>query len=369
MRLEAIDVARGLAALSVAIYHNGFGTALSQVTGQSLYGVIDWPGARFAVPVFFVISGFCIHLGWLGRKQDEGFVRRFFIQRFFRIYPPWVVAVMVSAMALWLTGGQPTTGQLVSHLTLTNGFFDDYRLNAALWSVSVESFLYLLYPLWLVWRRRYGLVTACALALVVNVTSGTLTAMAWPYLTGPSQWFFLNVWCGWLAGAVLAELLYVQRERLLGNVRWWSAGVLAWGLHLAAKVTGVYLGAAAFADIPVMIVLCIWPLALLLRVGAWLEARPPTTLTAGWHLASRIGLFSYSLYLLHIPLQSVRFVLNAHLVTLPAKAMLMLVWFGVILAISWLSYRWIEVPFAQWGRRLAARVRPPPAIPVPAPLT
>ena len=358
MRLEAIDVARGLAALSVAVYHHGFGNALVKATERPEFELLDWPGSRIAVPIFFVISGFCIHRSWLVRKRDEGFFRAFFIQRFFRIYPPWVFAVIVSGLARWLMGVPATGREWLTHLTLTNGFFDDYRLNAALWSVSVESLLYLIYPLWLTIRRRRGLVTACGVALAVNIASCCVTALLYERPSGPLLWFFLNVWCGWLAGAVLAELLQARGTRLLRHNSWWLAGAAAWSLHLGSKFTGVYHGPAAFAELPLTIVLCIWPLALLIRLADTVEAKPVTLLATGWRGAAHVGLFSYSLYLLHIPLQALRFPVNFYLSSVAAKTVLLTGWFAGILIISWLAYRWIELPSAQWGRRIVARRSP-----------
>lgn len=49
-RLTSIDVARGLAALSVAVYHQGYGIGLAHVTGIDAFHWIDWPGSFLAVP-------------------------------------------------------------------------------------------------------------------------------------------------------------------------------------------------------------------------------------------------------------------------------------------------------------------------------
>jgi peptidoglycan/LPS O-acetylase OafA/YrhL len=366
-RLESIDVARGLAALSVAVFHHGFGHVLTAATGWRIFELLAWPGARIAVPVFFVISGFCIHLGWLSRKPATHFTRGFLIQRFFRIYPPWVVAILVSALVLWLDGRPPDGRQMLSYFTLTNGFFADYRLNAALWSVSVESLLYLIYPFWLTVRLRHGLVAAAWLAFGVSATSGAVTAHFFKVPTGPSMWFFLNVWCGWVIGAIFAEQLQEQTGRILHRRTWWLAGSLVWGLHVLLKFLGAYQGPWAFAYLPITISLCVWPLALLILAGETIARRRPPWLIGGvWSLMARIGVFSYSLYLLHIPLQSLRLYFNAQLTGSLAKGALFTGWFGLVLGAAWLCHRWVEEPSAQWGRRIIARIRSVPhALPAP----
>ena len=361
-RLESIDVARGLAALSVVSYHQGYGYGLAQTSGLAVFAWIDWPGSWGAVPLFFVISGFCIHLGGLARAGSPHFVRDFFLLRFFRIYPAWVSAVAISALVVWLHG-QPASGwDIFNHLILLNGFFGDYRLNPVLWSVSIECFLYLLYPLWFAFRRRYGLGPAFALGLVVSAVSSGLTARLQPVPTGPSMWFFLNVWCGWLAGAVLAERLRAPGANILRRRAWWIGGGVAMIAHGTCLAAGVYQGPAAYAALPLTIMLCIWPLSLLIAVGESFAARPPGALVGrGWRLLAQIGVFSYSLYLLHVPLQSFSFVAVAHLSATWGKVLVFAGWLGVVLLGSWLHYRWIEAPAVQWGRRFVMRLSSLPA--------
>ena len=112
-RLLSIDALRGLAALGVLIFHavgeyghgrtaySGFDLATG-VSSQAMLRLIGkcaifiasfgWVG----VILFFVISGFCIHMRWareraLGKKPDIRFVP-FWKRRFIRLYPPFFVA-------------------------------------------------------------------------------------------------------------------------------------------------------------------------------------------------------------------------------------------------------------------------------------
>jgi peptidoglycan/LPS O-acetylase OafA/YrhL len=355
-RLESIDVARGLAALSVAIYHQGYGAGLVHLTGIRAFAALDVPGSRLAVPLFFVISGFCIHLGGLARQGDAHFNRNFFIQRFFRIYPPWLTALAASVLVAWSKDRAVTGHELLTHLTLTNGFFNDYRLNPVLWSVSVECMLYLLYPAWLVFRRHHGLVAGFLVGLAVSTVSSLATF--WFFQSGPSGptlWFFPNVWCGWLAGAVLAEALQIDGQ-LLRRPAWWIGGGFAILIHVAGIWTGLYGGAAIYAVLPITIMLSVWPLSALIAAGEALAARPRATwLIRGWRGLAGIGLFSYSLYLLHVPLQAAVFFILPSLTAAWAKGLLLIAWLGVVLAGSWLHYRFVEAPSIQWGRRVLGR--------------
>ena len=224
-RLGAIDLLRGLAAFSVVVYHYNAGPALVRTTDFSWLRILNIPGATWAVPILVAISGFCIHLGWVNRRGKAWSTRAFFISRFWRIYPAWLMAVLCSALLLLASGQTPSLRVMVTHLTLTNGFFNDYSLNPVLWTVSLEASLYLLYPLWLTWRIRYGLIRAVQLAAVVSLASTTITAFFFKEPTGPSIWFFGNVWIGWVGGAFLAELWFADDRSKFQQPAWWLCGL------------------------------------------------------------------------------------------------------------------------------------------------
>src|SRR5262249_3570790 len=94
-RSERIDQLRGLAALAVVACHVGV-SAYRDVPNE---GGTPWPWLGFVlgfgylgVPLFFVISGFCIHLPQ-ARMLAAGAPRapewrRFFARRLWRLYPP-----------------------------------------------------------------------------------------------------------------------------------------------------------------------------------------------------------------------------------------------------------------------------------------
>ena len=64
--LISINVARGVAAFSVFVYHYGLGKILAKYTQIPEFNYLSIPGAEYGVPLFFAISGFCIHRSeWL----------------------------------------------------------------------------------------------------------------------------------------------------------------------------------------------------------------------------------------------------------------------------------------------------------------
>jgi peptidoglycan/LPS O-acetylase OafA/YrhL len=356
-RLDSIDVARGLAALSVAGYHYSTGRTLAALTGCSMLTFLDWPGANVAVPVFFVVSGFCIHLAGLRRDRSEPYLLPFLTQRFFRIYPAWFLAVILSAYIGWLYGTPPSSREIVTHLTLTNGFFNSYSLNPVLWSVSVEFFIYLLYPAWLMVRERFGLGVSLACGLLVSAGSIFCTTMLFEEARGAQLWFFLNVWIGWLAGAALAEVQVKFMTRRV-PLKLWMAALVALLTHAILIASGTYSTVLRFAQLPITICLSTIPVAALIHFGDSPSAPQSYWRRRCWQWLATIGVFSYSLYLLHEPLINLRFLIaGPELWHLSFRIVLSVVWIGVILAISWLSYLYLEVPTSRLGQRLASKVR------------
>jgi peptidoglycan/LPS O-acetylase OafA/YrhL len=106
-RLRSIDALRGIAALSVVVFH---ASLFNQVHSKSWAG--SWPDlafewGRFGVWLFFVISGFCIHLRWASEYRADRMPQLDFIafwtRRFIRPslwYRGWIgTASIAGAMA------------------------------------------------------------------------------------------------------------------------------------------------------------------------------------------------------------------------------------------------------------------------------
>src|SRR5688500_7189677 len=100
-RLRSIDALRGIAALGVVVYH-----AVEQGKQALPNNLLEYPlrAIQFissfgyiGVFLFFVISGFCIHLQWArsraaGHEPDIRF-GPFWKRRLRRLYPPYLIAL------------------------------------------------------------------------------------------------------------------------------------------------------------------------------------------------------------------------------------------------------------------------------------
>jgi peptidoglycan/LPS O-acetylase OafA/YrhL len=105
-RYGALDLWRGVACVAVVIYHSTMQVVPTVQPGDSWIshlaciliratGIL-WVG----VPMFFVISGYCI-LATLDKSQVRGdSIGNYFFRRFRRIYPPYWVGLAISAAVI-----------------------------------------------------------------------------------------------------------------------------------------------------------------------------------------------------------------------------------------------------------------------------
>lgn len=146
-RLSHIDALRGIASFAVCWFHltNGYANnSPVRISGQ-----FGWLG----VEVFFVISGFIIPYalyssGYLLRHDWFKFVWK----RIVRIDPPYLVAMLLALLLLYVSammpgfrGVQPDVSltQVLLHLGYLNGIFGYPWLVVVFWTLAIEFQFYL----------------------------------------------------------------------------------------------------------------------------------------------------------------------------------------------------------------------------------
>jgi peptidoglycan/LPS O-acetylase OafA/YrhL len=352
------------------VCHLGF----SAYRGAPNLGGERWPWLGFVmgfgylgVPLFFVLSGFCIHLpqarrlATRGRADAEPEWRRFFAGRFWRLYPPYLAAIAIAVVLFAVTSPVPW-GTVAAQALLVHTFhtatFDG--VNPPAWSLAVEAQLYLAYPLvfWLIARRG----ALPALGTVLGVTMAYRLALNFDPLPGPLShpaWeFFLARWFEWVLGAVVAE--WAAGRLALPRVAFipWAAA-LALGLGVFLEWHRWHYGLYAIGE-PIYGV----AFALILCVALGREPLGGTS-PIGRYLA-QVGLYSYSLYLLHRPIQLAFEPLARHVAgwpfvvahEVPSSLLVIAATTPIVLWVSRLFFRCCEAPCirrAQRARRGPAR--------------
>lgn len=358
--MPGLDALRGIAVLSVVIYHGLYWwlpPARSISRAARVLSELASPG-WLGVNLFFVLSGFLITGILLESRASPHYWRNFYTRRALRILPLYLVVLLVLRFYShldWLY-------LLLCLLYLAN-FTDGLRGEhyGVLWTLAVEEQFYLIWPL-LVRRLRAGtLAIACLGSILLSPLLRYLSASGTLPLGNPHSTTWL-VTDNLAAGALIAIILRTPRATL-GRVRLLTLGsglmgtaLLTLGLsrHLLSRSTAP---GAAFQPEPFVFLFS----ALLLLALEYGDRPLIYRLTAPLRF---YGYISYGLYLIHLlgfKLFQDLFVDFHHI---PAELTLgtILLRFGVVLAaatvVCFLSRRYFEEFFL----RLKDRLVPYPTI-------
>lgn len=384
MHFARLDVLRGLAIILVVAFHY----QLTQTTARGDAAAREWLATfaaavpewlrfavdfialplthgRFGVTLFFIISGYCIHVAYLkwrlrhATAPTKAFVAPFIWRRFWRIYPPMLVALLLGwivaySSQLW---APPVLRHLGASLLMVRNFSPGSMLvmNGPLWSVTIEWQLYLLFPflLLLAGGRRWLLPIAFG---------GGVVSCFWVFglpAWQPAEWLSqlpVRWWAEWLLGVALAEL-HFRGKTLFPRPTVWLAA-----LALAAPLALILLPSTFFA----------WLLPRL-AFAALVECavRDPRPLRGLERPLATIGLCSYSIYLFHVPvlelLEKSLHGTSWSLLSNPVAWLALLpAYLIVIYALSAVSRVWLEQGSVALGQRLWERRttrRPPQTLP------
>lgn len=174
VELPGLTSLRGLAALTVVLYHVG---TLADHLGAPAPGV--WQRGYLAVDLFFFLSGFVLaHVyGAEMARPKAGVLYGFLWARFCRIYPAAVFTVAVLATAHLLgmplaTGTSLKTQVTAALLMMQIPWLDHIAVNQPAWSISAEVYAYLLFPLAAPLALRCGRRTAAVIGIALLALIG-----------------------------------------------------------------------------------------------------------------------------------------------------------------------------------------------------
>lgn len=165
MQLDQITFTRFIAALTVVFFH--YGQSVFPASVPFLFENVT--AGPIAVGYFYVLSGFIMAIAYYqtdASKRKEFNKLKYWVARFARIYPVYLLALFLIAAAKFKTLGQDWE-TLPLHLLLLQSWVPGYpiTLNTPGWSLSVEAFFYLCFPFLLVWVYKRGIKSLAIFAV------------------------------------------------------------------------------------------------------------------------------------------------------------------------------------------------------------
>ncbi|HZJ25860.1 MAG TPA: acyltransferase [Acidimicrobiia bacterium] len=375
LRLAYLDGIRALAALYVVLHHMWL-TVWPELPENAGPLWTDWLlYGQVAVAVFIVVSGFSLAIGPVrSHQQLVGGPRRFIRRRAWRILPPYWAALVVSCLVIIVftgvhSGDVVTAKGVAVHALLLQDVIGSATPNGAFWSIAIEWQIYFLFPL-LLWVQRgrgtRSMVTLTSVvALAVYLASMDPTSPVHALQRLMPQFLILFV-----LGMAAARVLAPGRTRRSPVPLCALAGLGALGLVAYTAVFGSRAVVEHYFWVDLVAGACA---ALVIAglaegrarcLGEWL-GRP---------VLRALGAFSFSMYLIHLPVIGVVFYGLVQPMDLGATgSFLVLVALGIpaVLAVSYGFSALFEKPFVRcrslaelrgsaraWRRRAVGRAHP-----------
>jgi peptidoglycan/LPS O-acetylase OafA/YrhL len=152
VNIPQLTFTRFLAAISFVIFH--YGQTAFPFQNSFLQSILK--ESRITVSYFFFLSGFILYVVY---SRNYFSTRNFFVARFARIFPMYFLGFLLTLFAfLFLLHEQPNFVTIITQGLMLHAWFPGHVLaiNYPSWSVSVEVFFYLLFPLLLFAARKVG---------------------------------------------------------------------------------------------------------------------------------------------------------------------------------------------------------------------
>jgi peptidoglycan/LPS O-acetylase OafA/YrhL len=331
-RVDRIDGLRALAVSGVLFLH------AQMLTPTPLFAPLAHYG-QLGVQLFFFLSGYIIYMAW--ERGGTG-VGGFYWNRIARVAPLYYLMLALTYIFGWsMSPDELNTENFVWHLFFAQGFSGSYAYAgiSPMWSLTSEIAFYLVFPFLHRLSTRTLLVFFAGSFLFGDVDTG----LAY-WLTGSTV---LSATPLGAAKYMLAGMI-VYRHRDLFAQGWMIALSGAFAAAMAVLIVMTFMGSELPGELPrSTILLFACPFLMFAQLPGFrilLENR----------IARHLGLTSYSIYLLQLPiiqeLEKLGFAADA--VTLTA----------IVVALSTVSYFAVERPFLTWFRaghgKPAARLEP-----------
>lgn len=295
------------------------------------------PGGFAGVDVFFVISGFLMTgIIFRGIEQENFSILKFYVARANRIVPALALLCLVLLVFGWFYLTPLEYKALGKHAASSVGFLSNFiywteagYFDAAshekwllhTWSLSVEWQFYIIYPLILVFMRKFFSIKTMKSMLVIGTVLGFIFC-AWSTYKWPSASYYLFPARAW--------------EMMIGGIAYLYPFTIKENKKRLVEWIGLILIIASYllisSENP-------WPgyLAIFPVIGSFLviQAQNNNSLITGNIIFQKLGSWSYSIYLWHWP-----FVVIIYTFSLPAYY----IYLGMALSIllGFLSYKYIE---------------------------
>jgi peptidoglycan/LPS O-acetylase OafA/YrhL len=345
-RMTLIDGLRGIAALMVVLPHSAGlwdKTATSGYLSASMRLISSYGG--LGVEIFFVLSGFAIAYSARKAQATPNWLLNFWLKRLIRLTPPYWISIDIMSLVLLLrfylgntkSNILPSINQFFVHLFYGQGLLGYEQLNVVYWTLCIEVQFYMAFALLITGlsfiseRWFHGSPHAVTYPFLFT----TLISLSRPFQATAADHtkVFTPYWFIFASGVLIWWAIDRKINRQIG----WVVVATLWGFASITYEVGTI--AAAFTTT------LIYLAGILEKLDVWLNFR----------ILQFLGLISYSLYIIHVPISSCMLGIRTRLSDGSdlANLILFVIVLTVCIASSAAFYQLIEVPSINWSRKIS----------------
>ena len=141
--ISSLDLFRGIAGYGVAICH--FYYYLYDFNYFQFYSI-------FFVEFFFVLSGFVLYPQLKKIHENTSNTKIFYLRRWYRTIPPYLIALLV--YSILFSKFDLDTLKYLFFLQNISESFANFEYFYVAWSLAIEEFFYLLFPIFLIFLNK-----------------------------------------------------------------------------------------------------------------------------------------------------------------------------------------------------------------------
>jgi len=344
-RLDQLTFTRFIAALSVVLFHGGRDLGILKYLPMLSSGPT-------AVSYFYVLSGFVMALVYY-RPGKSFQVKDYWLARFSRIYPVYIFSFALTCIYYLNILSKIKADKIWANVLLYQAWFAEYSqtFNIAAWSLSVEVFFYIIFPLVMIsvihLSTRTILWTSLGFWALSQVIHAALFTQYMPEMRetlGYSPIFHLNAFLLGVSGGIWYLTSNTQQLRQRINtillIGAFSIVLVLLSLrdltHLLPRTFSMDNGLLA-------------PFFLIIILTLAVDTTPLSKWMSHPWLVT-LGDASYALYILHVPVRWLveRFIQSLG-VSIPHNTMYG-IYIPFIITLSVFVFKYIERPARDWLR-------------------
>lgn len=363
---SALDGFRGLLALFVAVYHTVWFSNTNALT--------FFQNGTVMIDLFFALSGFLMFHIYDGKLNNGSDAKDFLKRRFARLYPLhiFMLAVFVIFLVMRLVahkigiathdvgevlpftpGAEENWFSLLSHLTLTHaiGVNNSLTFNYPAWTISAEFFAYFLFVLIMLKARPVRFFHFLILGVIAALIYAILSLLK-PNMDITYDYAVLRCIAGFFIGMISAKCYVKVRQSVISmksSTRYSVFSILEIFIVVSSVLFIIFCGGSLQFYVGPFLLAFIFIFAFDGGiVSSVMSAKP-------FHYLAKI---SYSTYMTHVII-SICFDIFSKVAL--AKVfpnwnegwggdLLLLVYLGVVIAVSHFTYHLVEVPGGKFIR-------------------